>query len=70
MELKEFYKNVKGDYSGTLERLYKEDFIKRFIVKLPYDKSYLELKENLAKNDMDEAFRSVHTLKGVAVIQC
>ena len=66
MELKEFYDSIGGDFKGTLDRLYKEDFVKRFVIKFVDDKSYPELKENLAKDDIEEAFRSVHTLKGVA----
>ena len=67
MELKEFYSKIEGDYEGTIGRLYKEELIKKFVGKFLQDKSFEELCENLKNNNLEDAFRSVHTLKGVAV---
>ena len=67
MDLKEFYNKIDGDYEGTKSRLMKDELIKKFILKFLDDRSYQELKSNLESSSMDEAFRSAHTLKGVAV---
>ena len=66
MELKEFYNKIDGDYEGTVSRLMKDELIKKFVIKFLNDKSYEELKSNLASSNMEDAFRNVHTLKGVA----
>ena len=66
MELKEFYDKIDGDYEGTISRLMKDEIIKKFVIKFLNDKSYEELKSNLESSNMEDAFRSAHTLKGVA----
>ncbi|MBE5936236.1 MAG: Hpt domain-containing protein [Lachnospiraceae bacterium] len=67
MILKEFYNQVQGDYEGTISRLCKEDLVKRFVLKFTNDKSFEELLDTFEKKNYEDAFRAVHTLKGLAV---
>ena len=56
-----------SDYEGVLGRMGSEAMIKRFALKFLQDPSFNNLKENLEKNDGEEAFRAAHTLKGVCL---
>ncbi len=67
MNLKEFYDKIGGDYEGTIGRLYKEDLVKKFVKKFLNDKSYDDLLEYMKNAELEDAFRAVHTLKGVAI---
>mgnify|MGYP001145447394 CR=1 FL=1 len=66
MTLQEFYARVGGDYNATLSRLPSEALVKKFILKYPGDPSFAQLKDALAAQDWETAFRASHTLKGVA----
>lgn len=66
MTLQEFYARVGGDYNATLSRLPSEALVKKFILKYPGDPSFAQLKDALAAQDWELAFRASHTLKGVA----
>lgn len=66
MTLQEFYARVGGDYNATLGRLPNEALVKKFILKYPGDPSFAQLKDALAAQDWELAFRASHTLKGVA----
>ncbi len=65
MTVQECYKTVGGDYKEIMSRLMSEDLVKRFLEMFLEDPSYLELLEEMGKNDYEEAFRASHTLKGV-----
>lgn len=67
MTVKECYEQMGSDYEGVLERLGSEAIVKRFALKFLQDPSFAQLKESLAKNDGEEAFRAAHTLKGVCL---
>lgn len=54
------------DVDGTLERfLGKEELYFKFLKKFKDDKNIQELLDNLHDEDVETAFRSAHTLKGV-----
>lgn len=65
MTLKEFYAIIGGDYDGTLARLITEVRIKKFVFKFKDDPNYNELCSALEKGNVEQAFMSAHTLKGV-----
>ena len=67
MTVKECYEQMWSDYEGVLGRMGSEAMIKRFALKFLQDPSFNNLKENLEKNDGEEAFRAAHTLKGVCL---
>jgi HPt (histidine-containing phosphotransfer) domain-containing protein len=54
-----------GDYNGVTARLGGEKLVKKFIVRFLDDSSYDNLKTSLADNNIEDAFRAAHTLKGV-----
>lgn len=66
MTLQEFYTRIGGDYNTTISRLPSEALIKKFVLKYPGDPSFNQLKDALAAEDWELAFRASHTLKGVA----
>lgn len=65
MNLKEFYFEIGGDFEGVISRLYNEEFVKKFVFKFVTDTSYENLCTAMAEQNVDDAFRYAHTLKGV-----
>ncbi len=54
------------DVTGTLERfMNKEDLYLKFLKKFKEDKNMQELIDTIEQGDIETAFRSAHTLKGV-----
>lgn len=66
MELKEFYKKVGGDYEDVLLRLAAPAMIKKFVCRFSQDPSYAALEKALEEEQIEDAFRAAHTLKGTA----
>ena len=62
MKLNEFYTAVDGNYEDAMERLQNEMFVGKFLRMLPRDGSMMLLEKAMA-----DAFRAVHTLKGIAL---
>ena len=60
MKLNEFYTAVDGNYEDAMERLQNEMFVVKFLRMLPRDGS-------MADGRANDAFRAVHTLKGIAL---
>lgn len=67
MTVEELYEKLSGDYKGTMGRLMKEDRIRKYLGKFIDAKDYEDLLANLEEKNYPEAFRNVHTLKGVAL---
>lgn len=67
MKLQECYQKFGGDYEDVRKRLLKEDLISRMVVKFLADPSYQNLCDALADKNYEEAFRAVHTLKGLSL---
>ena len=66
MTLQEFYTRIGGNYDDTLRRIPSEALVRKFVLKYPNDPSFGQLKDALATQDWETAFRASHTLKGVA----
>lgn len=66
MTLAECYKMLHGDYEEARKRLMNENIIQRFIFKFLSDPTMDQLRKAVKANEHDEAFRSAHTLKGIA----
>ena len=66
MTLECFYTHIGGDYCEVFSRLCTEERILKFIRKYPADPTFQHLKEAVNRSDWTDAFRAVHTLKGVA----
>lgn len=67
MNLKEFYKEVDGDYDDMLSRLLNENLAIKIIKMFVNDPSFNDLTKGLNDNDPELAFRGAHTLKGVSL---
>ena len=65
MTVKDFYDFINGDYAGTLSRLMKEERILKYVKKFAESDEFTQLKDNLAKQDYETAFRNAHNMKGV-----
>ena len=65
MTVQECYAAFGGDYEEVVSRLRTDERITRFLQKVVDDGSYKLLVDSIATNNVDEAFRAAHTLKGV-----
>ena len=65
MTLGECYTAMGANYQDVLKRFYKSDMIRRFVKMFLQDDSFRLLTDAMAKQDVKEAFRAAHTLKGV-----
>ena len=64
MTIRECYEKMGSDYDAVLERIPSEAIItKKFID----DASYSNLENAMTQNNAEEAFREVHTLKGICL---
>lgn len=66
MELEECYASFGGSYQDVKQRLMRDELIQRLVIKFLDDGSYEKLAAAMEKKDYGEAFRAVHTLKGVS----
>ena len=66
MQVEECYQLFKGSYEDVKSRLLKDELIRRLVVKFLADPSYDRLAAAMEQKDYGEAFRAVHTLKGVS----
>lgn len=66
MDVKQCYELLKGNYTEAIGRLMSDRLIERLILKFPQDASMTQLREALAAENYEDAFRAAHTLKGVA----
>lgn len=65
MDLKTFYELAGGSYDEVIGRLQMETLIRKYLLKLPDDQSFFELRKALSVHDWNSAFRACHTLKGI-----
>lgn len=65
--IRDFYTQTGGDYQEVLDHLVSEERIARFLKIFLKDPSYESLEEALKQGNVQEAFRAVHTLKGVCL---
>ena len=67
MTLESFYNTIGGDYKKTVERLYNENLLRKFVMKYRNDGTFAQLREAHDSKNWEEAFRAAHTLKGIAL---
>lgn len=65
MTLQECYAVIGGDYEAVIGRLRSEKLVQKFVLKFLNDGSYELLCSSLEEKNYEEAFRAVHTIKGV-----
>ncbi len=66
MTIKECYIKLGGDYDDVYARLQSESLIERFMKKFLEDKSMDSLKQAVMNEQIEDAFKAAHTLKGVS----
>lgn len=67
MTVRECYEMLGADYEGVVRRLVTEERVRKFVVRLPQDRSFAGLSEAMEKEDAQAAFMGAHTLKGIAM---
>ncbi len=67
MTLKELYEEIGGDYHDIESRLRKEERIRKFVLLFLKDNSYQNFIQSMENGNVEEAFRAIHTLKGVCM---
>ena len=65
MNLKDCYLKFGGDFDEVLGRLRREQTVRKFVFKFLDDKSFHLFEASMGNKDYEEAFRAVHTLKGI-----
>ena len=66
MNISDFYKEVGGSYEEVCGRLVLDSIIRKNLKKFPSDESFEKAKIALEKEDYEELFLAVHTLKGIS----
>ncbi len=66
MSLAAFYETVNGDYEGVKSRLISDERIEKFVGIFFDDPTYETLVKALGEQNMQDAFRAAHTLKGIS----
>lgn len=67
MTLEELYREIGGDYQNILGRLQQEERIEKFVRLFLKDTSYQTFLKALEAKNAEDAFRAVHTLKGISM---
>lgn len=65
MTVEQVYKNMDSDYASVKDRLQNDALIEKFLIKFLADESYANIIKNLEAQNLEDAFRAAHTLKGV-----
>lgn len=67
MTLKTLYQEIGGNYANIMDRLLQEERVKKFVLLFLKDSSHQLFIQALEQGDTKEAFRAIHTLKGVCM---
>lgn len=67
MDLKACYAAAGADYEDVMRRLMGEERVTRFLAMFLRDQSYDQLCAAMEAGRCDEAFRAVHTIKGISM---
>ena len=63
--IQDAYEKIGADYNDVVRRLTSEALVVRFAGKFLQDKSFENLRDALAADDVNGAFLASHTLKGI-----
>ena len=66
MTIQECYQKLGGEFAQVEKRLPSVSLVRKFIIKFLDDDSYSNLCLAMQNGQREEAFRAVHTLKGVS----
>lgn len=65
MTLQECYAEIGGDYEDVVARLRSDRLVQKFLLRFLEDKSYELFCTSMKEKNYEEAFRAVHTIKGI-----
>lgn len=65
MEIRKFYETIGSDYYDVAKRMGSEKLVIHFVGRFMEDKTYMMLEAAMNAQNIDEAFRASHMLKGV-----
>ncbi|MBQ9357924.1 MAG: Hpt domain-containing protein [Abditibacteriota bacterium] len=65
MNIKDFYRETGGNYEEAVARLMDEARVVKFVKKFAQSSELAEFEERIAAKDYKEAFRHIHSLKGM-----
>ncbi len=65
MTLQECYAALEGNYDDVIGRLRSERLVQKFVLKFIDDGSFKLLEDSLRTQNIQEAFRAAHTIKGM-----
>lgn len=66
MTVKDCYGKMNGSYDEIISRLMSDDRIKKFLFKFLNGDNFSQLSDAMEAKNYEEAFKAVHTLKGVS----
>ena len=67
MNIHEFYETIGGDYNEVCSRLMKEERILKYLNKFLLAEDHDNLHKFISEENWPEAFRAIHSLKGVSL---
>lgn len=67
MDVQELYDTIGGDYKDVIGRFCNDQRVSKFVKLFLVDDSYQNFIIAFDKKDYENAFRSIHTLKGVCL---
>lgn len=67
MTLQLFYEQINGSYEQAINRLLKEERIKKYLLMFKDSQNIDDFAELVKEEKWEDAFRFMHTLKGVAL---
>lgn len=67
MTLQEFYESVGGNYTEVYDRIPDEEMLRKFVMRFAEDETYALWQHAVEHGDVTEAFRAVHTMKGIVM---
>lgn len=67
MTLQEFYVSVGGNYADVYDRIPDHEMLLKFVLRFAEDETYGQWQHAVECEDVTEAFRAVHTMKGIVM---
>lgn len=67
MTIEQFYAVTGGNYSEVLGRIGKEERVKKYLLRFPDTDELIQMNECISAENWPEAFRHIHSLKGMAL---
>lgn len=67
MTLEALYEEIGGNYQSMLERFRTQERIEKFVLLFLKDQSYRNFMLAMEEENAEEAFRAIHTLKGICM---